>query len=204
MQLHDKPESAECMIVLGSRDDRVALLATELLTKHTYEHVLITGGVAHTQDMLHAMWGEVAEAEHFASVMRQNGYQGELLLEKEARNTGENAAFSHKLLESKGIRPRSLLLVTKPYMERRAKATFEKQWPDQGVTLHVTSQATSFNDYISHEQPADTVINIMVGDLWRVIEYPRLGHQSYQAVPGDVGTALKILIGAGYDKHLPK
>jgi len=48
------------------------------------------------------------------------------------------------------------------------------------------------------------VIDIMVGDLWRVIEYPRLGHQSHQAVPGDVGAALKILIGAGYDKHLPK
>jgi len=204
MLLREKVGPAECMVVLGSRDDRVAAYAAELTGRFTYNHVLVTGGVAHEHDMLRATWKGETEAQHFAEVLRTSGYQGDLLLEQSARNTGENARLSHKLLESIGVRPKSILLLTKPYMERRAKATFEKQWPEPGVKISVTSQELSFDEYVDDAQPAEIVINIMVGDLQRIIEYPKLGYQSHQHVPADVLAAFELLLGAGFTKHAIK
>jgi hypothetical protein len=46
------------------------------------------------------------------------------------------------------------------------------------------------------------VINIMVGDLQRIKEYPAKGFQIYQEIPHDVWAAYEELIEAGYSKRL--
>ena len=195
--------SADCMIVLGSRDDRVATYAARLAEKFDYRSIVLTGGIAHRNDLLAVAWAATtSEADHFAQIMRQEGYSGALLLERRASNTGENARLSYELLASTGEMPRSLLLVTKPYMERRAQATFEAQWPDRSVTISVTSPKFSFTEYIDHDQPMETVLNIMVGDLQRIIDYPQRGYQSKQVVPQRVMSAMQVLIQAGYTQHL--
>jgi hypothetical protein len=42
----------------------------------------------------------------------------------------------------------------------------------------------------------------MVGDMQRIIEYPKRGYQVEQEVPRDVLKAYDFLIQAGYDKQL--
>lgn len=98
--------------------------------------------------------------------------------------------------------PRTILLVTKPYMERRAVATFQAQWPDRDVELHVSSPRLAFEDYVTDQQPADVVVNSMVGDLQRIMEYPAHGWQSRQPVSAAVRVAYETLLRAGYTKHL--
>lgn len=202
MLVHHEAGAADCLIVLGSRDDRVASYAAQLTGQFRYDTIIISGGTAHHNDLLATKWQEATEAEHFLGVMRRAGVVGDVLLEDKATNTGENAVYSGRLLVEQGKPPGSVLVVTKPYMERRAKATFEAQWPFPRTRIHVTSPGLGFDDYVNHEQPAETVVNIMVGDLQRIMEYPRHGLQSEQAIPAAVERAYAVLIRHGYTRHL--
>jgi uncharacterized SAM-binding protein YcdF (DUF218 family) len=203
MQMHQAPGKADCLLVLGSRDDRVAKYAAELAQKYHYWYVVVSGGDAHNNDLLATNWTEPTEAEHFAVVMKQAGYVKPILLEKESLNTGDNAAKSFTLLQNMDSpMPLTIQLVTKPYMERRALATFEVQWPDKDAKFTVSSPALSLDAYINDEQPRDDVVNIMVGDMHRIMEYPRLGYQSEQPIPNDVHAAYTRLVAAGFTRHL--
>lgn len=73
MLMHEKPSGADCLLVLGSRDERVAAYAAALAGQFHYGTVVITGGIAHQNDLLATAWAEDTEAEHFMGVMRAQG-----------------------------------------------------------------------------------------------------------------------------------
>lgn len=140
------------MLVACSDDDPTATYAAQLAQQFHYWYVVVSGGVAHqdADDLLKTSWPEATESEHFAAVMQRAGLKKDLLLEKEATNTGENATYSFKLLQRNDApMPLTVQLVTKTYMERRTLATFEAQWPDKDATFMVTSPHLSFADYIN-------------------------------------------------------
>ena len=144
------------------------------------------------------------EAEVFAEIARDMGVpEDKILVESRATNTGENVRFTHALLEERSIHPRTLILVQKPYMERRTYATFKKQWPDETTEFSVTSPPFSFDEYPDDDNPQELVTSIMVGDLVRIKEYPAKGFQVAQDIPPEVWEAMKRLVAEGYDKHLP-
>jgi uncharacterized SAM-binding protein YcdF (DUF218 family) len=123
-----------------------------------------------------------------------------VLVENRSTNTGENIIFTDRLLKEKSIAPHSFIVVQKPYMERRSYATFKKHWPDKNVVI--TSPLISFEDYPTADIPVDRVIEIMVGDLQRIKEYPAKGFQIPQEIPDDVWEAFEKLVAAGFDGHL--
>ncbi len=186
MQLNQPIGDADCMLILGSRDDRVAMYAADISKRCNYHTVVISGGISHTQDLLATGWGKQTEAEHFRDMFVRHQGRGEVILETKAHNTGENASFSYELLEKRQILPETLLLVTKPYMERRALATFAAQWPGENVEIRVSSAGGTLREYCNDEQLIEIVIHLMVGDLQRILHYPELGLQSAQNVPDDV------------------
>ena len=47
-----------------------------------------------------------------------------------AANTGQNIEFSRRALAAAGIPVTSVMLISKPYMQRRAYATIRKTWPE--------------------------------------------------------------------------
>ncbi len=97
----------------------------------------------------------------------------------------------------------SFILVQKPYMERRTFATFKKQWPDKTAEIVVTSPSMSYEEYTSSKiVDKDTAINIMVGDMQRIREYPKLGFQIEQEIPISVWEAFEYLVSMGYNKRL--
>lgn len=202
MQLHQQPGEADCLLVLGGRDDRVASYAGQLAQKFHYWYVVVSGGVAPHNEIA-KLWEEPTEAEHFAAVMRREGYAKPIMLEKEAKNTGENALNTFKLLQTMDTpMPLSIQLVTKTYMERRAIATFEAQWPDKDASFKVTSPPSNYDEYFTDEHTRDQTINIMVGDMHRILEYPKSGYQSHQDVPDAVHAAYTRLVAAGFTKRL--
>lgn len=195
-----RPERADVMLVLGGHDLRVAEYAAKLFVEGFAPVVVISGGIAHEDDLLKTNW-EGTEAEKFASVMINRGVPKErIILESQARHTGENFSLSRPLIEERGHRFHSVLVVTKPYMERRAFATGQKQWPDK--KLIVTSPQISFRDYVGGDSAKENVINIMVGDLQRIEIYGRKGFQTRQEIPEDVRCAFETLKRLGYTKHL--
>lgn len=191
---------ADVILVLGSNDLRVADRAAELMLQGLAPIAMCTGGIAHQDDLLATSWS-LPEAEVFAARMIKLGVPREkILLEPRATNSGENILFSRILLKSHGIEPKSLIVMQKPFMQRRAFATFKKMWPEPEILL--AAPLMSFDEWMRGPIPVETVINIMVGDLERMREYPARGYQIAQEIPDEVLRAFEELVGRGYTKHL--
>lgn len=199
--MHHALKKCDVMLVLGSSDLRVAAYAADLFLQGYAGCMVISGGFGRfTKDLFHK-----TEAEMFADIALQKGVpKDKILLETSAANTGQNIAFVYELLSVRNISTASLLVVTKPYMERRTYATFKKQWPAEGTDMIVSSPPIAYEDYFTPELPKDFVLNVMVGDLQRIKEYPKLGYQIEQPIPDDVGQAYEQLVAAGYDTALIK
>ena len=197
--LYHKPAPSDCILVLGSHDLRVAERGAELYLQGLAPILLFSGGLGY---LTKGLWTE-PEADQFARIALDKGVPSEaIFIENKSTNTGENIQFSRRLLEEKGLRPNSFLLVQKPYMERRSYATFRKQWPDK--ELLVTSPQIALDDYANDEIPMERVINSMVGDLQRIRIYPGKGFQIPMEIPDEVWAAFEKLVAWGYTAHLAK
>ena len=198
-QMNHALEKTDCILVLGSHDLRVAERGAGLYLQGWAPLLIFSGGLG---NFTQGMWTE-PEADQFARIALNMGVpQKAILVENQSTNTGENILFTQKMLTERGLDPKSFIVVQKPYMERRSYATFKKHWPDK--KLLVTSPKISFDEYPIPDIPLERVINIMVGDLQRIIEYPQKGFQIKQEVPEDVLHAYETLIQLGYDQHLMK
>jgi len=204
MQLNQRPVKCDAIFVLGSIDERVPEYAAQLFLDGYGDWLIISGGSAHADDMLSTGWSDT-EAEHFSKIAQNMGVPvDKIILENKATNTGENITFTYRLLLERGLSLRSILLIQKPYMERRAYATFEKQWPESETEFYISSPPISYDEYFNELQPKDKIITIMVGDLQRIEAYPALGFQTYQHIPTAVSRAFDQLVALGYDQHLMK
>lgn len=200
-RLHHEISHADAILVLCSHDTVVARRGAELLLEGWAPLLIFAGGAGAITRQLF----DGPEADRFAAIAREMGVPPDrILVENRSTNTGENVLFTRQLLAARGLEPRKFILVQKPYMERRAYATFKKVWPDK--ELVVTSPQVSLDEYLSqcsHDAlSVDDVIGIMVGDLQRIRLYPQRGFQIHQDVPDDVWEAFEGLVKAGYDTHL--
>jgi uncharacterized SAM-binding protein YcdF (DUF218 family) len=192
---------ADVILVLCSHDERVAERGAQLFLEGWAPLIVFSGGRG---AITKTLWNE-PEAERFARIAIGLGVPREsVLLETNSTNTGENIKFTRKLFEERSLDPQKFILVQKPYMERRAFATFRKFWPEKDVL--VTSPQVSFRSYLAEYSNralsmAD-VISIMVGDLQRIKLYPARGFQIAQDIPEEVWAAFEALVRAGYDKYL--
>ena len=195
---HDLRKS-DCILALGSHDLRVAHRAAELYLEGWAPVVIMSGGLG---NLTQGIWTE-PEADKFAAIAIQKGVPaGAILIENRSTNTGENILFTAQLLKEKGLDPDNFIVVQKPYMERRAYATFKNHWTNK--SLVVTSPQIAFEEYATGEISIESVINIMVGDLQRIKYYPAKGFQIYQEIPAEVWEAYENLVDLGFDKHLMK
>ena len=152
--------------------------------------------------MTQELWTQT-EAELFAGIALKRGVPAEaILIENRSTNTGENVLFTRELLQQKNLDPQSFILVQKPYMERRAYATFQKRWP--GKKVCVTSPQIPFEQYPTPQLPMEKVIEIMVGDLQRIRIYAGKGFQIHQEIPEEVWEAFQKLVQLGFDQQLVK
>jgi uncharacterized SAM-binding protein YcdF (DUF218 family) len=192
-------EKADCIIVLGSHDTRVAERGAEVFLGGWAPLLVFSG---HLGTLTSGMWAR-SEAEVFADVAVRLGVpRDRILLEARSTNTGENVDFSRRLLSERRVLPRKAIAVQKPYMERRTLATFRQRWPDLEVV--VTSPQIDFDAYVTGGIRRDDVIDIMVGDLQRLVVYGRKGWSVPQDVPAEVTEAYDGLVAAGYTRRLLK
>src|SRR5574341_1488849 len=184
-------------IGLGSHDLGVASFAAELYHAGLFPVLVFSGANSSTT----AARFPRGEAVHYREHAIELGVPGHaILVEPAATNTGQNIALSRALLEQHGIGVDSVLLVSKPYMERRAFAACRKAWPE--VEVVCASKPTTLDDYVKSIGDGPLVIDMLVGDLQRVIEYPKLGFAIGQAVPTEVLAAYSRLLRTGFDSRL--
>lgn len=187
----------EVAIGLGSHDLGVAVHATELYRAGLFPVVVFTGATSPTTRERFPR----GEAVHYQEHAVELGVPAEaILVEPRATNTGANMTFSREVLAGVGLRPASALLICKPYMQRRAFATAGKVWPELDVVC--ASEPLSLPDYVKSIDDENLVIDMLVGDLERVIEYPAQGFAIEQDVPLVVERAYSRLVQRGFTSRL--
>jgi uncharacterized SAM-binding protein YcdF (DUF218 family) len=182
---------------LGSHDLGVATCAAELFKQGLFPRLVFTGANSRTTVARFPRGEAIHYREHAISLGVPDSV---VLVEPRATHTGQNIAFTRELLADAEVSVESVLLISKPYMERRAFATCRQLWPE--IEVICASEPIAFADYIDSIGDVRLVLDMLVGDLQRVIEYPALGFAVEQEVPDDVRTAYGRMIEAGYISRL--
>lgn len=200
MLMHQKLEKADLIICFGSHDLRSAEWAARLYLNGYAPKILFSGKQEGEADRLHS------EARLYKSKAIELGVpDSDILIEDQSTNTGENIRFANSFLSEEDMRPQKIIVVHKPYMERRTYTTLKAQWSQPQPEFIMSSLPISYEDYVNDpEYSKDYILNIMAGDLQRIREYPKSGHQIEQEMPEDVWQAFEELVGLGYDKRLIK
>lgn len=196
-QMHHEPRPCSVGIGLGSHDLGVADATVGLYRRGMMPLIVFTGATSRTTE------GRMprGEAEHYRDRALELGVPaGVILVEPHARNTGQNITLSRTLLEERGADVSSVLLVSKPYEERRAYATARKLWPE--IEFVSASTVMTLPDYVDSIQDARLVIDMLVGSLQRLLIYPAQGFMITQDVPTDVIRAYERLTSRGFTSRL--
>ena len=194
-----KLECSSCDLILGlgSYDLRVADHCADLYLKKVASKILFSGALGNwTRDM----WDQ-PEAEVFKKRAITLGVpEKDILLEFQATNLGENLIFSRQILEEKRIETKGIVLVTKPNTLRRAYATAKKVWAEK--EFFTDCPGFEFSEQATENRSNAEIIDEMVGDIERILEYPELGYQIKQEIPAEVIEAYEKLVALGFTSHM--
>ncbi len=197
LHMGQTPKRADCILVLGSYDLRVAERGAELYLEGLAPLIVFSGGLG---NFTKKVWRK-PEADKFAAIALHMGVPKKaILIENKSSNTGENIEFVQRLFAKKGLDPKSILMVQRPYAERRVYATAKKHWPKKALTF--TSPQIPFKKYPIKMMPLKVLIAIMVGEIQKMTCYPKLGYQIAQTIPEKVLKAYGRLVEIGYGKVL--
>lgn len=200
-QLNQKLYRADFIFVMCSYNLIVADRVAELFHDGMGDFIAVSGGIAHQGDLVETPWEQPEAIVFTERLIELNVPKDKIIIEDKAQNCGDNVQYTKAILKERDLNLKTGIVVQKPYMERRAIGTCEKQWPE--ITWQVTSPNVNYEAYLNGGDE-DHLINILVGDTQRVIKYAELGYQTTQEMPEYVTQALKKLIKQGYIKHLIK
>ncbi|MFJ4774148.1 YdcF family protein [Streptomyces uncialis] len=196
-QMHHVPKPCSVAIGLGSHDLSVATTAAEAFEAGLVPLIVFTGANSPTTRARFPGGEAVAYREH---ALKLGVPDAAILVEPTATNTGQNITCSRKILETAGVDVSSVLLVSKPYEQRRAYATAHKLWP--GVEFVCASAPMEFPEYVDSIGDDRLVIDMLVGALQRLVIYPQQGFMIKQDVPENVVAAYERLCRDGFTGRL--
>jgi uncharacterized SAM-binding protein YcdF (DUF218 family) len=191
-------ERREAIVAFGGHDLRVADWAAQLWLDGWAPKLVLSGGLGYYTSKI---WRE-PEAHKFRRIAIDKGVNADaILVEEQARNSGENVALTRKLLATIGIPLRRAICVQKPYLERRMQLTLRKQWPSCDFLM--SSPPIPYEEYAEPDIIGfDKLINELVGQVDRVERYPELGFTEKTKVPDEVIAAKRQLVELGFANHL--
>jgi hypothetical protein len=183
----------DVVAVLCSYDLRVCDHACALVQQGLAERLLLSG---RSGNWTRHLWDR-PEAQVFLERAVAGGVpEWAITLEEQATNFGENVAFTRQKLPG----ARSVTFVTKPNSILRVGLTVPVRWP--GLAAWIDCPDIEFPGGVSNVVGILGVIDEMVGDIHRIIEYPRRGFQVSHELPEEVLESWRYLIGQGFRGHL--
>lgn len=126
------------------------------------------------------------EAAWLKSLMVREGVPESVIwTEEESTNTFENARFCRKLLEARGVLPRTILLCTQAFHARRAKMTFQSEFVRQKIFVSsVVTRGIGRGTWMQTQEGYDTVMK----ELENCGAYFR-GKRMYESARGEYPAA---------------
>ena len=177
----------------------VATYTAELYHQGMFPKIVFTGANAPTTVERFPR----GEAVHYREHALELGIpDSAILVEPRATNTGENIDFTRAIVETSHLDVRSIMLISRPYQQRRAYAMCRIRWSD--IDVICASQNCLLDNYIAGIGDADQVVNMLVGDTQRVWTYAENGWALEQDVPDKVHAAYDRLVKSGFDRRVLK
>ncbi|MEU8462670.1 YdcF family protein [Streptomyces sp. NPDC029003] len=196
-QMHHELRPCSVAIGLGSHDLGVAEVTADLYHRGMAPLIVFTGATSRTTRERMPR----GEAEHYRErALQLKVPASAILVEPNARNTGENIRFCRELLADRGVHVQSVLLVSKPYEERRAYATVRKLWPE--IEVISASAPVGLPEYVDSIGDPRLVLDMLVGAQERLLVYPQQGFMIDSKVPDRVISAYKRLRSGGFTSRI--
>ncbi|KAB8031983.1 YdcF family protein [Fluviispira multicolorata] len=183
----------DLLVACGSYDLRVCDYACALL-KEGYADKLIVSG--NTGNWTKHLWSETEAEVFYKRALNQGISAKNIFREERATNLAENIIFSSQHFPE----AKSILFITKPNTVRRLGLSIPINNPN--IIYYVDAPDFEFPWGVSNSVGVLGLIDEMVGDLHRIIEYPKIGYQKECALPYEVLDAWKFLISEKFDRHL--
>lgn len=169
--MEDEIKKADAIFLPGCPYARQAEEAGKLYSEGLAKWIFPSGRFAFFRDRFIFGEGEEkkygfafeTEADFFAEVLRKSGVpETGIFPEKEARFTKENAVFTRKLAEEKGVEIQSAILICRAFHARRAYMYYQMAFPEVEIMVHpvVTIGVTRENWFRSKEG-----MEVVMGEL---------------------------------------
>lgn len=196
--VHHTLKSSDIILVCGGHDIGVAKEAARVY-KEGYAHkIIISGGI---EREIFGKSKKALEADILGELIVAEGVaENDIFLEREAKNTGENLEFAERVLVKQGIKYNSIIMIQKPYAERRTLCLALKKWPEREIIM--SSEQKSFEEYFNSDIPERKIISMMVGEIQRLIFSPKFGWIDPIDIPQNVLKAYELLCNLGYTERL--
>jgi len=186
LRIEDQPIVADVIFVFGCGQLRVPRHAASLFHRGFAKKILVSGTMGRTASTIFGR----SECDVFFEELIKHGVPSDAILsEREATNTGENIMFGMKRLRDSGIDPSAIIFVATPYHVKRCKATFIRHEPS--VAVFVSPPSGDFLDYVLFTK--ERVALKLVGEVDRLVEYPKLGFIEDQHIPFSVLEAAELI-----------
>jgi len=190
-KLIKKNSKVDVIIGIGSYDIQTALHCSELFYKKVANKIIFTGN---SEGSFEREWDK-SDAEVFAEKALELGVPSKsIIIESKAQNLRENIEFSLKLLGPIS----SAILVTKPNTLRRSIDTAEIKEPN--IEWYTSCIERELTEPVTFNHTFEDLINEMVGDIQKIIDYPNQGIQNQKSIPARVLKAYEDLRKLGYNK----
>jgi len=191
-------KQSDLILACGGHDSGVAFQAADLYRQNYAPLIAVSGGI------VREVFGEsekALEADILGDLINKNGVPKEnIIFERQSKNTGENLEFTEKLMLQKGLNFTSVIIVQKPYAERRTWCLAKKKWPNK--TIWMSSEKMSRQEYFALDIPTDKIIGMMVGEIQRLIYSPSFGWIDDVEIPPEVLEAYNELCNLGFIERL--
>ncbi|MBR3608151.1 MAG: YdcF family protein [Lachnospiraceae bacterium] len=171
--LQDKPKKADVIFIPGSNEGDLARRAAELYHEG-YAPLIVPSG-KYAKWIGHNLVKEYeTESDYFEAILLHEGVPKEAVLkEREATYTYENAIFTKKLLEKRGIEVKTAILCPQAYHARRSKLYYQVLFPDTEILVCPTvTKGISRENWFKSPEKIDKVLS----------ELERCGSQFHEIV----------------------
>lgn len=163
--LEDEPKSADVIFLPGSNEGALAVTAAGLYHKGYAPWIVPSGKYAKWAGKC-GVEGFETECDYFSQILRKEGVpEAAVLQEKNATYTYENAIYTRKLLEERGIGVKRALLCCQAFHARRCKLYYEILFPEAEILVcpTVTKNISKENWYLEKEKIAK-----VLGEMERI------------------------------------
>jgi uncharacterized SAM-binding protein YcdF (DUF218 family) len=195
-KLNQHLESVDAILALGNKDLRLASRAAGLWHQGLAPVIVASGGVGR---LTPKEWNK-PEAAMSAGKLYESGVPTDkVIVEDQSTNLPKNIEFSIAALHQRGLKAERLILSVLPFAERRILGQCRKQFPRHKFLL--TSPKMTYSSYPNSFIDRNETINLIAGELDRLIKFPAAGFSVPETVPQKIQNAVQKLFEAGYDKY---